>query len=187
MRQQGQKASKLPNICLSDFIAPESSDKEDYIGAFAVTAGLGIETLLEQYEKDHDDYNSIMLKAIADRLIGGATTSRIHTAVKIDPHYHGPVIHVLDASRSVPVAGRLMQNEKTHQEIYDEIKTEYARLRDEHAGRKRDKNYISIDAARENKTAIDWSNFQGTKPKFLGTKVFEDYDIAEIAKYIDLS
>jgi 5-methyltetrahydrofolate--homocysteine methyltransferase len=78
-----------------------------------------------------------------------------------------------------------MQNEKTHQEIYDEIKTEYARLRDEHAGRKRDKNYISIDAARENKTAIDWSNFQGTKPKFLGTKVFEDYDIAEIAKYID--
>ncbi|MDI9859126.1 methionine synthase [Flectobacillus roseus] len=118
-------------------------------------------------------------------LIGGATTSRIHTAVKIDPHYHGPVIHVLDASRSVPVAGRLMQNEKTHQEIYDEIKTEYARLRDEHAGRKRDKNYISIDAARENKTAIDWSNFQGTKPKFLGTKVFEDYDIAEIAKYID--
>ncbi|MDI9865099.1 methionine synthase [Flectobacillus sp. DC10W] len=118
-------------------------------------------------------------------LIGGATTSRIHTAVKIDPHYHGPVIHVLDASRSVPVAGRLMQNEKTHQEIYDEIKAEYARLRDEHAGRKRDKNYISIDAARANKTAIDWSNFQGTKPKFLGTKVFEDYDIAEIAKYID--
>jgi 5-methyltetrahydrofolate--homocysteine methyltransferase len=93
-------------------------------------------------------------------LIGGATTSRIHTAVKIDPHYHGPVIHVLDASRSVPVAGRLMQNEKTHQEIYDEIKTEYARLRDEHAGRKRDKNYISIDAARVNKTAIDWSNFK---------------------------
>jgi 5-methyltetrahydrofolate--homocysteine methyltransferase len=68
LRQQGQKASKLPNICLSDFIAPESSGKEDYIGAFAVTAGLGIETLLEQYEKDHDDYNSIMLKAIADRL-----------------------------------------------------------------------------------------------------------------------
>jgi 5-methyltetrahydrofolate--homocysteine methyltransferase len=68
LRQQGQKAANLPNYCLSDFIAPETTGKDDYIGAFAVTAGIGIEALVEKYEKDHDDYNSIMVKAIADRL-----------------------------------------------------------------------------------------------------------------------
>ncbi|MDH5379204.1 MAG: methionine synthase [Cyclobacteriaceae bacterium] len=68
IRQQGRKAEKLPNICLSDFIAPIESNKEDYIGMFAVTAGLGLDGLLEKYEKDHDDYNSIMAKALADRL-----------------------------------------------------------------------------------------------------------------------
>ncbi|WP_409012963.1 methionine synthase [Emticicia sp. C21] len=118
-------------------------------------------------------------------LIGGATTSRIHTAVKIDPHYSGPVIHVLDASKSVPVAGRLMQNDQTHQEIYDEIKHQYANLRVEHASRQKDKNFIPIEKARENHVPIDWSNFQPVKPKFLGTKIFENYDLAEIAKYID--
>lgn len=118
-------------------------------------------------------------------LIGGATTSRIHTAVKIDPHYSGPVIHVLDASKSVPVAGRLMQNEQTNQEIFDEIKAQYAQLRIDHASRQKDKNFIPIEKARENHVKIDWSNYKVTKPKFLGTKVFEDYDLAEIAKYID--
>ena len=118
-------------------------------------------------------------------LIGGATTSRIHTAVKIDPHYSGPVIHVLDASKSVPVAGRLMQNDQTKEEIFDEIKAQYAQLRIDHASRQKDKNFISIDKARENHVKIDWSNYKATKPKFLGTKVFEDYDLAEIAKYID--
>lgn len=118
-------------------------------------------------------------------LIGGATTSRIHTAVKIDPHYSGPVIHVLDASKSVPVAGRLMQNEQTNQEIFDEIKAQYAQLRIDHASRQKDKNFIPIEKARENHVKVDWSNYKATKPKFLGTKVFEDYDLAEIAKYID--
>ena len=118
-------------------------------------------------------------------LIGGATTSRIHTAVKIDPHYSGPVIHVLDASKSVPVAGRLMQNDQTHQEIYDEIKAEYARLRTEHASRQKDKNYVAIEKARENKVKIDWSDFKAKKPAFLGNKYFDNYDLAEIARYID--
>ncbi len=118
-------------------------------------------------------------------LIGGATTSRIHTAVKIDPHYSGPVIHVLDASKSVPVAGRLMQNEQTNQEIFDEIKAQYAQLRIDHASRQKDKNFIPIEKARENHVKIDWANYKAKKPKYLGTKVFEDYDLAEIAKYID--
>ena len=118
-------------------------------------------------------------------LIGGATTSRIHTAVKIDPHYSGPVIHVLDASRSVPVAGRLVQNEKTREEIFREIKEEYARIRTDHASRQRDKNYALLDKARENSIRIDWETSPVYKPQFLGNRYFEDYDLAEIAKYID--
>jgi 5-methyltetrahydrofolate--homocysteine methyltransferase len=118
-------------------------------------------------------------------LIGGATTSRIHTAVKIDPHYSGPAIHVLDASRSVPVAGKLLQNDKSREEIFSEIKAEYAQLREEHANRQRDKNYVSIHKARENKVKIDWTGFKAYQPKFLGNKYFEDYDLAEIADYID--
>ncbi len=118
-------------------------------------------------------------------LIGGATTSRIHTAVKIDPHYDGPVIHVLDASRSVPVAGRLTQSELSQQEIWKEIKAEYAKLREEHARRRQDKAVVSLEAARTNRPNLDWSEFVPKKPAFLGTQVFEDYPLAEIARYID--
>ncbi|MBO0939478.1 methionine synthase [Fibrella sp. HMF5335] len=119
-------------------------------------------------------------------LIGGATTSRIHTAVKIDPHYSGPVIHVLDASRSVPVAGRLTSNEvETRDLIFGEIKTEYAKLRDDHAKRQKEKNLLTIEQARKNRVAIDWSAFEATRPTFLGTRVFDDYPLDEIAKFID--
>jgi 5-methyltetrahydrofolate--homocysteine methyltransferase len=118
-------------------------------------------------------------------LIGGATTSRIHTAVKIDPHYSGPVIHVLDASRSVPVAGKLIQSQESQAQVLSDIKAEYAKLRDEHARRKSDKSLLSIEAARQNKPALDWAGYTPPKPQFLGTRVFEDYDLAEIARYID--
>ena len=119
-------------------------------------------------------------------LIGGATTSRIHTAVKIDPHYSGPVIHVLDASRSVPVAGRLTsQDMATREDIFKEIKAEYVRIREDHAKRQKEKNSLSIDKARANRTQIDWSTFEPVKPAFLGNQYFHDYSLAEIAKYID--
>lgn len=119
-------------------------------------------------------------------LIGGATTSRIHTAVKIDPHYSGPVIHVLDASRSVPVAGRLVsETEGTKELIFSDIKAEYVKLREDHAKRQKEKNFLSIEAARKNRTAIDWADFEPTKPQFLGNKYFHDYPLAEIAKFID--
>jgi len=118
-------------------------------------------------------------------LIGGATTSRIHTAVKIDPHYSGPVIHVLDASRSVPVAGRLLQNELTQKEIFTEIKEEYAALRISHAARQKDKNYLSIGDARKKNSGIDWTDFEAKEPQFLGVKYLKDYSLEEIAKYID--
>ncbi|WP_461044187.1 methionine synthase [Spirosoma harenae] len=119
-------------------------------------------------------------------LIGGATTSRMHTAVKIDPHYQGPVIHVLDASRSVPVAGRLTsEQQNTRKEIFTDIKAEYSKLRDDHSRRQKEKASLTIDKARANRTQINWQEFEPTKPTFLGNRYFEDYDIAELAKYID--
>jgi len=117
-------------------------------------------------------------------LIGGATTSRIHTAVKIDPHYSGAVVHVLDASRSVPVAGSLMSSE-TKEQFIQNIKAEYAKAREEHSKRQKDKNYISIEQARANKAPIDWSATKVTRPAFLGTRFFDDYSLSEISKYID--
>jgi 5-methyltetrahydrofolate--homocysteine methyltransferase len=118
-------------------------------------------------------------------LIGGATTSRIHTAVKIDQHYSGPVIHVLDASRAVPVAGRLTQNQETYQQALTDIKAEYAKLREDYAKRTKAKDFIGIEAARANKTKIDWDNYTPTQPQWIGNKYFNDYSLAEIAKYID--
>jgi 5-methyltetrahydrofolate--homocysteine methyltransferase len=118
-------------------------------------------------------------------LIGGATTSRIHTAVKIDQHYSGPVIHVLDASRAVPVAGKLTQNEEAYQKALTDIKAEYAKLREDYANRKQEKDYIGIEAARVNKTKIDWDSYENIQPQWFGNKYFNDYSLAEIAKYID--
>ena len=117
-------------------------------------------------------------------LIGGATTSRIHTAVKIDPHYSGAVVHVLDASRSVPVAGNLIGKE-TAEKYRNEVKAEYSKSREEHAGRQKDKNYISIAQARANKTPVNWEAIKPVKPTFLGNKYFNEYSLSEISKYID--
>ncbi|MEY4930698.1 MAG: hypothetical protein RI909_1422, partial [Bacteroidota bacterium] len=117
-------------------------------------------------------------------LIGGATTSRIHTAVKIDPVYSGVVIHVLDASRSVPVASELI-NPDTRGAFKARIKQEYIDLRKDHEGRQQLKNYIPLDEARKNRTKIDWSQIQFTKPAFTGRKELVNYPLKEIRKYID--
>lgn len=117
-------------------------------------------------------------------LIGGATTSRIHTAVKIAPHYSGPVIHVLDASRSVPVAQKLVTPE-AKDSYAAEIRSEYEKLKLDHASRQKEKAILSIADARKKKAPINWEGFKATKPTFLGVKYFHDYSLAEIAKYID--
>jgi 5-methyltetrahydrofolate--homocysteine methyltransferase len=117
-------------------------------------------------------------------LIGGATTSRIHTAVKIDPVYSGPVVHVLDASKSVPVASSLLSPDQK-EGFFHNAKQEYEKMRADHANKKKDKNYIPIAKARENKTKIDWSKTTVAKPTFLGNKYFDDYSLLEISKYID--
>lgn len=117
-------------------------------------------------------------------LIGGATTSRIHTAVKIDPVYDGPVVHVLDASRSVPVASELI-NPKTRGAFQSKTKNEYALLRKDHESRQQSKNYISLEEARRNRVKIDWEKQSVKQPSFLGKKALLDYPLAEIRKYID--
>lgn len=117
-------------------------------------------------------------------LIGGATTSRIHTAVKIAPHYSGPVVHVLDASRSVPVAGSLISIEQKD-EFFKAIQAEYEQLRQDHARRSRDKEYVSIQDARNNPMKINWEATKVQKPTFLGVKAFHQYPLEELVNYID--
>lgn len=117
-------------------------------------------------------------------MIGGATTSRIHTAVKIDPVFSGAVVHVHDASKSVPVAGDLISNERK-EAYHASVKSEYAQLREEHANRKQIKNYIPYSQALENRVKVDWENKAYTTPTFIGNKTFNEYDISEIREYID--
>jgi 5-methyltetrahydrofolate--homocysteine methyltransferase len=117
-------------------------------------------------------------------LIGGATTSRIHTAVKIDPVYDGVVVHVLDASRSVPVASELM-NTESRGIFKDKVKTEYQHLRNDQASRQEAKAYVPITEARRNRTPIDWNSTTLVRPAFLGKKVLNDYPLDEIRRYID--
>lgn len=117
-------------------------------------------------------------------LIGGATTSKIHTAVKIDEHYRkGQTVYVLDASRSVPVVEKLLSKDKVA--FAQEIKDEYDSLRTDYNNKKETIKYISLANARANKLKLDFSNV--VKPQFLGVKVFEDYSLAELREYIDWS
>ncbi len=117
-------------------------------------------------------------------LIGGATTSRVHTAVKIAPHYsNGPVIHVTDASRSVGVCQSLVSDDAAAKYIAD-IKTEYERVRTQHAGKKAPELVPLVDA-RANSTRIVWDGYVPPKPKFFGRRAFKNYDLAMIAKYVD--
>jgi len=116
-------------------------------------------------------------------LIGGATTSRVHTAVKIAPHYEGPVVYVPDASRSVSVASSLLSDEGAAKYL-DDIKAEYDRVRLQHANKKA-QPMVTLAQARENKTKIDWAAYRPVKPGFVGRRVFKNYDLNELAPYID--
>jgi 5-methyltetrahydrofolate--homocysteine methyltransferase len=117
-------------------------------------------------------------------LIGGATTSRVHTAVKIAPNYSGTVIHVLDASRSVPVVSSLLSSE-ARENFVEKLKEEYNKLREDHLARQANKKYITLDEARKNKLNIDWNNSDIKAPNCLGITILNDYSLEEIRKYID--
>ena len=117
-------------------------------------------------------------------LIGGATTSRLHTAVKIAPVYDNPVIHVNDASKAVGVMSNLL-SETVRDDFVAAIRDEYAEAREKHAGSGRESRRQTLEGARTNKAAIDWSGFTAPEPSFLGTRVFEAYDLAELRPCID--
>jgi len=117
-------------------------------------------------------------------LIGGATTSRMHTAVKIAPNYSEPVIHVLDASRSVTVVNRLVS--KTLKEGFlDEIRTEYEGLRKQYSSRNKRKKYLPIEDARQNRTKIDWKKTSITPPVKPGITEFKNFPLEKLRRYID--
>jgi len=115
-------------------------------------------------------------------MIGGATTSRAHTAVKIAPQYKGTVIHVNDASRAVTVAGNLLDDNR--EQYTSDIRTDYDAFRESFLGRSRDKNFLSIEDARKNKLQLDWANFTPVKPNVIGEQVIE-VDLDVLVPYID--
>jgi len=117
-------------------------------------------------------------------LIGGATTSRMHTAARIAPGYSGAVVHVLDASRSVPVVSQLTSSDRK-QEFVDQINVEYSQLRDQLASRTTEKDYLPIDIARKNKTLIDWDGYTPPVPLHGGLTPFLNTPISTIRSYID--
>ncbi len=117
-------------------------------------------------------------------LLGGATTSKIHTAVKVDPNYDHPTVHVLDASRAVGVCSNLLSDTKRDDFVAD-LSAEYEKLRIARAKKQGNSNKISLDDARKAKQPIEWDNFKATKPTFLGTKTFTDYDLSDLVERID--
>lgn len=116
-------------------------------------------------------------------MIGGATTSRAHTAVKIAPEYSATVVHVNDASRAVTVASNLLQTE-TKDSYTSAIRSEYDQLREGYLSRSRDKNFLSIEEARKNKLPLDWDTFTPVKPHFIGSKTVE-VELSQLVDFID--
>ena len=118
-------------------------------------------------------------------LIGGATTSRVHTAVKVSPQYErGQAVYVTDASRAVGVVSALLSPEQKGPYV-EKIKAEYTKVAEAHARAEAEKQRLPLPRARENALKIDWTGYKPVKPSFLGTKSFDNYDLAELADYID--
>ena len=117
-------------------------------------------------------------------LIGGATTSKVHTAVQIEPAYSGSTIHVRDASRSVGVVSHLMSTER-QQAFTEQTREEYAEIRERRAKNRQQANLLPFAIAQERRSTLDWRNYQPSTPCVMGTKVFEDYPLAKLVDYID--
>jgi 5-methyltetrahydrofolate--homocysteine methyltransferase len=130
-------------------------------------------------EMQKDDYFRIKKIPL---LIGGATTSRVHTAVKIAPHYEGPVVYVPDASRSVSVAQSLLSEQAA--KYIDDINLDYDKVRTLHANKKQVPMW-PLAKARANKTPVAWANYMPPVPKFIGRRVFKNFDLTELAKFVD--
>ncbi len=162
-----------------EILAKAKEENADIIGL----SGLITPSLEEmQYVAAEMEKDPFFRERQTPLLIGGATCSRVHTAVKIAPHYTGPVVYVPDASRSVGVAQGLL-SEQASQFIAD-LNTDYAKVREQHANKKQTPMW-TLAQARANKTPIDWAQGVPAAPKFTGRRVFKNFDLAEIAQYID--
>ncbi len=117
-------------------------------------------------------------------LIGGATTSRLHTSLRIDPAYHGPVVHVGDASRASGVISSLLSSTQ-REGFLETLRTDYQRVVESHARATVERDRVSIDVARANRLDATFDDTTVTAPSFVGTRVFDDYDVAELVPYID--
>ena len=164
----------------AEILKRAKEEKADIVGLSGlITPSLEEMTYVAQ-EMQRDDY---FRERQIPLMIGGATTSRVHTAVKIAPHYDGPVVYVPDASRSVSVASSLLSDESAKKFIQD-LRDDYVRIREQHANKKAAPT-ISLVAARKNRELIDWSTYVPEKPKFIGRRVFKNFALSDIAKYID--
>ena len=156
------KAEGADIIGLSGLITP-SLEEMQYVAA----------------EMHKDDYFRVKKIPL---LIGGATCSRVHTAVKIAPHYEGPVVYVPDASRSVGVAQNLLGDNAAS--FVQEVQADYDKVRSQHANKKQVPLW-PLDKARANRTAIDWAAYQPTVPRLIGRRVLSNIDLAELVPYLD--
>jgi len=167
-------------VACQDILAKAKVEGADLIGL----SGLITPSLEEMQhvaaEMQRDDYFRIKKIPL---LIGGATCSRVHTAVKIAPKYEGPVVYVPDASRSVGVCSELLSDERATKYI-DELRADYEHVRALHANKKATP-LVTLAQARANKTPIDWAGYTPPVPKFTGRRVFRNYDLAELAQSID--
>jgi 5-methyltetrahydrofolate--homocysteine methyltransferase len=162
-----------------EILAKAKEEGADIIGL----SGLITPSLEEmQYvagEMQKDDYFRSRMMPL---MIGGATCSRVHTAVKIAPHYDGPVVYVPDASRSVSVAQGLLSDQAA--KYIAELNADYAQVREQHANKKQTP-LVTLAQARANATPVSFENYKPAKPKFIGRRVFKNFDLAELEKYID--
>jgi 5-methyltetrahydrofolate--homocysteine methyltransferase len=167
----------------SEILARARVEGADIIGLSGLITPSLEEMQMVAREMERDDYFRIRKIPL---LIGGATTSRVHTAVKIAPHYSGPVVYVADASRSVPVAQQLISPD-SRPKFVAELLADYDRVRTQHAGRKAPE-LVGLAGARASRAPIDWrapGGWQPPRPKFIGRRVFRNFDLAEIARFID--
>ncbi|HSH05265.1 MAG TPA: methionine synthase [Anaerolineae bacterium] len=158
-------------------IAAAREHQVDIIGASGlITPSLEEMRLLAQ-EMERQNLNLPLL-------IGGATTSKVHTAVKIAPNYTGPIIHVTDASRAVGVAATLLNHEQ-RDPFSQDIRAEYDTIRQQHAGKRSRKRLRTLADARDQRLQLDWDNYQPPVPTFLGRRPFPQFSLAELRDYID--
>ena len=162
-----------------DILEAARSENADMIGLSGLITPSLDEMVNVAEEMEREDFRIPLL-------IGGATTSKVHTAVQIEPVYGGSTIHVKDASRSVGVVGNLMSDER--QETFAaQTREEYADIRERRAKNRKQANLLPFSVARERRSALDWQNYRPPTPRFIGTQVYDDYPLSRLADYIDWS